>query len=88
MIRAVLFLAASAVAMPAAAQVTQMESATATPKSSNPNEKICQRIVKTGSRLGSSTVCMTANEWKDVQQGQREDVERRQRQTILPYQQN
>lgn len=86
MFKMILFAAASAVAMPALAQVTELGSANPAPKGTNPDAKICERIVKTGSRLGSSTVCMTANEWKDVRQGQRDDVERRQRQVILPYQ--
>jgi len=85
MIKPVMFIVAFAVASPAMAQVTQLRSANPAPKGSDPNEKICERIEKTGSRLNAATVCMTANEWKDVQQGQREDVERRQRQVILPY---
>ena len=74
-----LLLAAAALAAPAYGQVSSIASSNPLPKGKNPNAKICERELKTGSRLENVTVCMTANEWKDLRQGHRDDVERVQR---------
>lgn len=69
-----------ALAMPAFAQVTSIQSSNPLPKGGgDPNRKICERTEKIGSRLSVVTVCMTAREWKDLRQGHRDDVERVQR---------
>lgn len=74
-----LILIAAAVAIPAHAQVSEIRSSNPMPKGKNPNAVICEREQKTGSRLEQVTVCMTAQEWKDLRQGHRQDTERVQR---------
>jgi hypothetical protein len=69
----------AAIALPAHAEVTQISSANPMPKGNNPNAKVCERQQKTGSRLENVTVCMTAQEWKDLRQGHRDDLEKVQR---------
>lgn len=79
MIKPILFIAGAALAMPAFAQVTTIESSNPAPKASknaDPNRKICERIEKIGSRLATTTVCRTAAEWEALRQGHRHDTER------------
>ena len=66
---------------PAAAQVITIETANPAPKqvTGDLNKMICERVERTGSRLEIDKVCMTAAEWKEHRQGQREDVEKVQR---------
>ena len=84
MIKSALFIVASVLAMPALAQVSSIESSNSMPKGNNPNAKICERVVKTGSRLGAVSVCMTASEWAELKRGQRDDLERVQRTINMP----
>ena len=73
----ILILAIGAViAVPAQAQVTQINSTHSVPKARNPNTKICEREQKTGSRLETVEVCMTAQQWADQRQGHRSDLEK------------
>ncbi|MEA1072650.1 hypothetical protein [Sphingomonas sp. LY160] len=78
MFKAVTFVAAVAFAVPALAQVSSIE--TSRPRvSKDPNEKICERITETGSRLASKRVCMTSAEWAAQKTDHRNDVERAQK---------
>lgn len=72
-------LLAAALGSAAAAQTTIQSSNPAPKKSSDPNRKICERVEKTGSRLGAVTVCMTAQQWEDQRLDHRNDVERAQK---------
>ena len=67
---------------PALAQLTTIESSNPLPKpitGSNLDKIICERVQRTGSRLEFDKVCMTALQWKNHRQGQREDFEKVQR---------
>lgn len=80
MLKFVAFTVAASLALPAFAQITSMQSSNPLPKGGgDPNRKICERTEKIGSRLSAVTVCMTAQEWKDQRQGQRDDLEKVQR---------
>ena len=79
MIKSLLFVAGAAVAMPALAQITSIESANPSFKGKDPKRKICERIEKIGSRLATTTVCKTAAEWEELRRGHRHDVEAVQR---------
>lgn len=69
----------------AVAQTSIQSSNPAPKKSSDPNRKICEKVEKTGTRLGVVTVCMTAQEWERQRQDHRDDVERAQKNIgILP----
>ena len=50
-------------------------------KKSDVNRIICQREEAIGSRLGAKKVCLTAKEWKERAQLNREETERVQQQT-------
>ncbi len=63
----------------AAAQTSILSSNPAPKKSSDPNRKICERVLKTGSRLGAVTVCMTSQQWEEQRLDHRNDVERAQK---------
>jgi hypothetical protein len=56
---------------------------TATP---DPNEKICQDIVQTGSRLATKRICATRAEWDARQKQDREVTEGAQRNANPPCQ--
>jgi hypothetical protein len=58
-----------------------IQSANPLPKGKNvkPGEKVCERVEKTGSRLGAGKVCMTAEQWYEVRREDREDLERAQK---------
>ena len=73
------FAICAAIAAPAWAQVTSLESSNPAPKGKDPNRKICERVEKIGSRLSTVTVCMTAREWEDLRRGHRDDLEKVQR---------
>lgn len=79
MIKPILFIAVAALAMPASAQITTLESSNPGPKAgkhADPKRKVCERIEKIGSRLATTTVCRTAEEWEQLRQGHRHDTER------------
>lgn len=75
MIKSILFVAGAALALPALAQGPETASASGETKAKDPNRKICERVEKIGSRLNFITVCMTAREWKDMCDNQRQHVE-------------
>jgi len=61
------------------AQVASIETARPAAKAQDPNKLICERVEKTGTRLGARRVCMTAAQWDAQRSEQREDLERVQR---------
>ena len=71
---------AAFLASAASAQTTSIMSSNPAPKkSSDPNRKICEKVEKTGTRLGASVVCMTSQQWYDLRQDDRQDTERNQK---------
>ena len=71
-------LAALFAAAPASAQLITIESSNPLPKpvdGGDLNRVICERVQRTGSRLEFDKVCMTALQWREHQQGHREDFE-------------
>jgi hypothetical protein len=64
---------------PLLAQVSSIETARPASKPADPNKLICERVEKTGTRLGARRVCMTAAQWDAQRREQREDLERVQR---------
>lgn len=65
---------------PALAQVTTIESSNPLPKrNANPDKVICERVERTGSRLTTDKVCLTAQQWSDHKYGHRADLEKVQR---------
>lgn len=65
-------------AVPVAAQAPDAAKQT-TAKAKDPNRKICQEFLETGSRLAGRRVCMTAADWAAQRQEHRDDVERAQK---------
>lgn len=63
----------------AVAQTSIQSSNPAPKKSSDPNRKICEKVEKTGTRLGVVTVCMTAQQWAEQRRDHQNDVERAQK---------
>jgi len=66
-------------ATPLVAQVSSIETARPAVKSHEPGKVICERVEKTGTRLGARRICMTADQWAAQRREQREDLERVQR---------
>ena len=52
-------------------------------KVSDPNQKICQVITATGSRLGGKKVCATRAEWEERKKLDREATEKAQTQLCV-----
>jgi hypothetical protein len=50
----------------------------------DPNERVCEKITVTGSRLASKTVCMTRAQWEQRKRDDREAVEGAQRAANAP----
>jgi hypothetical protein len=50
----------------------------------DPNERICEKITLTGSRLAVKTVCMTRAQWDERRRDDRDVVERAQRSANAP----
>lgn len=63
---------------PAFAQVVSFESQNAAPKQvTGPDDKIiCEKVTRTGSRLDTEKVCLTALQWREQKAGQRVDFEK------------
>ena len=80
MIRAMAALAllpAPLLAVPAFAQ--QAANSAAAPKAApNLNERVCEVIVPTGSRLGGKRFCATRAEWEDKRRQDRDAIEKAQ----------
>ncbi len=67
-----------------AAPVTASGSASAQADGYDPNERVCEKIIVTGSRLASKKVCMTRAQWAERQRDDRDAVERAQRAAHAP----
>lgn len=61
------------------APVAAAGSASAQADGYDPNERVCEKIIVTGSRIASKTVCMTRAQWAERQRDDRDAVERAQR---------
>lgn len=58
---------------------------TATPTGGyDPNERVCEKITVTGSRLAVKTVCMTRAQWDERRRDDRDVIERAQRSANAP----
>jgi|AGTN01.1.fsa_nt_gi hypothetical protein len=70
----------------AQAQTSPTNSESATANASDPNRRICQNTVDTGSRVSRRRICMTAAEWEQARRAARQDVERAQTSRTLDSQ--
>ena len=80
--RVLIFLSAAALAAPATAQITFDNSAPAAPSQTiqqGSDKLICEKEDTIGTRLGARKVCLTALQWQQKKQEQREDFEKVQR---------
>jgi hypothetical protein len=68
----------------APAQTPAAGGATQTGNTENPNETVCRRIRESGSRLATSRVCLTRQQWVDYQRQQRADTEQSQNRRVAP----
>jgi hypothetical protein len=64
-----------------AAQAQQESSSRKPPP--DPNERICQDIIQTGSRLAKKRFCATRQEWEDKRREDREATEKAQTQLCV-----
>ena len=67
------------IATPAAAQIAAAQAAsgdTRKAKPADPDEKICQTITMTGSRLAKKRFCATRAEWEDMRLQDRQATEK------------
>ena len=74
-------LALAAVSLPAplaAADISSPPHSSGVTAAADPNQVICERVEKIGTRLGSSRVCMTRAEWAEQRRQNRDVVERAQ----------
>ena len=80
MVRSIFALAAAAglIAAPAVAGEPQAANPAAAADQSNPDQKICEKITVTGSRLATRTVCATKREWDQRRLEERQLLERSQ----------
>ncbi len=62
-----------------AAPVAAADSASGQAAGYDPNERICEKMIVTGSRLASKKVCMTRAEWDERRRSDRDAIERAQR---------
>lgn len=63
----------------ATAALAQTQPAQSQPQASSRNEKVCENIIVTGSRLATKRFCGTRAEWEDRRRQDREAVEAAQR---------
>ena len=63
----------------ASAQVTTINSDNPLPKGNDPDRIVCERVEKTGTRLGARTVCLTVLQWEEKRTEHRQTLERVQR---------
>jgi hypothetical protein len=69
-------LVAGFVSASAIAQTPPAATASPPSKAEDRNEKVCQKIEVTGSRLATRRVCKTRAEWADLQLQDRQEIER------------
>ena len=73
MIARMLYGASAALTLIATAAIAQPTGSTAT---GDANKQICRSISDTGSRLGHTRACHTAQEWADLRRQTRQNVDR------------
>lgn len=80
MVRSIFALAAAVglLASPAIAGNPQAGSPAAAANESNPDQKICEKMTVTGSRLATRTVCATKREWDQRRLEERQLLDRSQ----------
>lgn len=80
---AILARVAGLVLLFAAAPALAETQTTATPppvaKGKDPNRIICEKVEDTGSRLSTSRICLTAQQWEEKRRTERENLEQVQR---------
>lgn len=60
----------------AGAQSTSYVTSNPAPIKGDPNRMVCQKEDKIGTRLGGEKVCHTVAEWREIYEGNRDNVER------------
>lgn len=75
MFKLILTVALAAFAMPAFAK----QPSASKEDTQDPNRKICEKVETIGSRISSTRVCMTAEQWAEQRRDHRADVERAQK---------
>jgi hypothetical protein len=78
-LRAIVVLSAASLVTPA---VAQQQSSNQRPPV-DPNERVCQDIIQTGSRLAKKRFCGTRQEWEDKRRQDREATEKAQTQLCV-----
>lgn len=69
-------IATAVICVPAVAAAQTAAPAPAQPPQANPNERICETITMTGSRLGKKRFCASRAEWQEMRLRDRQEVER------------
>ena len=77
--RTILALVAAVAGALIAAPVAAADTAPAQAGGYDPNERICEKMIVTGSRLTSKKVCMTRAQWDERRRDDRDSIERAQR---------
>jgi hypothetical protein len=76
---AIVVLSAAGLVTPA---VAKQQSSSQRPQA-DPNERVCQDIIPTGSRLAQKRICATRQEWEDKRREDREATEKAQTQLCV-----
>ncbi len=76
---AMFLVAACLMAAPVMANPVADASAAPAKKLKDPNARICEEVLKTGSRLGARKVCLTAAQWEAKRAEHRTELERAQK---------
>jgi hypothetical protein len=72
------------IGVPAFAQTQATGQSNQGAKPKDPNRIICEKIQDTGSRVASSKVCMTAQQWEEKRRNDRAYVEDSQQRSLEP----
>ena len=67
------------VAAPASAQQAPLNASQVKQPATNPNERICEDVTQSGSRVVTKRFCGTRAEWEEKKRQDREDIEQMQR---------
>jgi len=82
--RVAMLAAAACMAMPALAQTQATGQSGQGAKPKDPNRIICEKVQDTGSRVATSKVCMTAQQWEEKRRADRAYVEESQQRSLEP----
>ncbi len=63
----------------ASAAIVQAAPASPQAPTAGPNEKVCETITLTGSRLATKRICATRAEWEERRRSDREEIDKAQR---------